>query len=148
MTERNGLPISIQLRTEIYQNEQMDEHFFDVLGQFVQVGDNLYIRYQEPINSEEPTAEPINVTIKIEPDGTVHLIRADYQRMRLRFAYQQEFEANYHTPYGIIPIRTVTNNLRVTLKDKPVSGNVEIDYELHAGQDKLGVYHLRLQFTA
>ncbi|MGX6961593.1 DUF1934 domain-containing protein [Vagococcus xieshaowenii] len=148
MTERNDLPISIQLRTEIFQNEQMDEHYFDVLGQFVQVGDNIYIRYQEPVNKNEAEAQPVNVTIKIEPDGTVHLIRADHQRMRLSFSYQKEFEANYHTPYGIIPIKTVTNNLRVTLMDKPISGNVLIDYELHAGEDKLGVYHLRLQFTA
>lgn len=144
----SGIPIAIQLQTEIFQNGQLDEHFFDVPGQFVQIGDSLYLRYQEPVKKEDGTQESINVTFKIEPDGSVQLIRADEHRMRLRFSYQEENFTNYRTPFGILQIRTVTNNLRVTLKDRPASGNVLIDYELYAGRERLGVYHLRLKFTA
>ncbi|MGX6979760.1 DUF1934 domain-containing protein [Vagococcus elongatus] len=144
----SSIPIAIQLQTEIFQNGQLDEHFFDVPGQFVQIGDSLYLRYQEPVKREDGTQDDINVTFKIESDGSVQLIRADEHRMRLRFSYQEENYTNYRTPFGMMQIRTITNNLRVTLKDRPASGNVIIDYELYAGQEKLGVYHLRLKFTA
>lgn len=147
MADKNSLPISIELRTEIFQEGQLDEHYFNVPGQFVTVGNNVYLRYQEPVQEGE-TTEPVNVTIKIEPDGSVQLIRADEHRMRLRFSYQEENYTNYRTPYGAFQIRTVTSNIRVTLKDRPVSGNVAVDYELYGGEERLGVYHLRLQFTA
>lgn len=147
MTERKSVPISIKLQTEIFQEGKKDEHYFDVEGQFVKVGNNLYLRYQEAVDPTDPK-NIVSVTIKIEPDGSVHLIRDGVQRTRLRFNYQMENESNYPTPYGMMTIRTITNNLRVTLKDRPVSGNVLIDYELFGGEEQLGVYHLRLDFTA
>lgn len=142
---KNGTPVQIQLQTEIYQNDDKQEHFFDVEGQLVQMGSTLYLRYQE---AGEDGEEPIPVTIKIEADGTVQLIRASKTRTRLRFNYQKENHSNYRTPYGMMEVRTFTNNLRVTLKDQPTSGQVSIDYDLYAGEEKLGVYHLRLAFTA
>lgn len=141
---KNGTPVQIQLQTEIYQDGDKQEHFFDVEGQLVKMGSAIYLRYEE---SEEGNS-PIPVTIKIEADGTVQLIRASETRTRLRFNYQKENHSNYRTPYGMMEVRTFTNNLRVTLKDQPTSGQVSIDYDLYAGDEKLGVYHLRLAFTA
>lgn len=148
MKETNSIPVSLQLRTEIFQNEQFDEHFFDVTGQMVRVGKSIYLRYQEPAIVEIDGHEGINVTVKIEEDGSIQLIRADKQRMRLRFTSDKVNEANYHTPYGIIPIKIITKKISITLEEHPVTGEVLIDYELHTGEEPLGVYHLSLQFTA
>ena len=146
ITVKNGTPVSIQLQTEVYQNEEKQEHFFDVTGQLVKIGTTLYLRYKE--TPEEEGAADIPVTIKIEADGTVQLIRAAEKRTRLKFNYQQENYSHYRTPYGMMEIRTFTNNLRVSLKEQPTAGSVSIDYDLYAGKEKLGVYHLRLHFTA
>ena len=110
------------------------------------MGSTLYLRYEE--QGAEKGDGPIPVTIKIEADGTVQLIRAATQRTRLKFNYQEKNHTNYRTPYGMMEIHTFTTNMRVSLKDQPVSGEVAIDYDLFAGEEKLGVYHLRLKFTA
>ena len=146
MKVKNGTPIQIQLQTEVFQEGQKDEYFFDVLGQLVQVGSNLYLRYQE--DAQDGSGDKIPVTIKIEADGTVQLIRAGAQRTRLKFNYQERNSSNYRTPYGMMEINTFTTNMRVSLKDQPLAGEISLDYELYAGIEKLGVYHLRLKFTA
>lgn len=142
---KNGTPIQIQLQTEVFQNDDKQEHFFDVPGQLVKMGTTLYLRYAEPSIDGE---KEVPVTIKIEADGSIHLIRAAQQRTRLTFNYQEKNHTNYRTPYGVMEIYTFTNNLRVSLADNPTSGKISIDYDLFAGEEKLGVYHLRLQFTA
>lgn len=144
MNTKNGTPVQIQLQTEVFQNNQKEEHFFDVLGKFVKMGSTLYLRYEEEMEGEPA----IPVTIKIEADGTVQLIRAAAQRTRLKFNYQEKNYSNYRTPYGMMEIHTFTTNMHVSLKDQPIAGEVAIDYELFAGEEKLGVYHLRLKFTA
>lgn len=146
MKSKNGTPVQIQLQTEIFQNNEKDEHFFESIGQLVQMGTTLYLRYEEA--PQETDGKAVPVTIKIEADGTVQLIRAAEKRTRLKFNYQEKNYTHYRTPYGMMEIYTFTNNMRVTLKDQPLSGEVSIDYDLYAGEEKLGVYHLRLKFTA
>ncbi|EST90555.1 hypothetical protein T233_00299 [Vagococcus lutrae LBD1] len=142
---RKTTPIMLTLRTEIYQHDELEEFFYEVEGQLVEIGGTLYLRYQEP---EDKNKAATNVTIKLNPDGSVQLIRDGENRMRLRFSYQDKNDTDYLTPYGMLTISTMTHNLRVTLKDRPLSGTVAIDYDLMAGEEKLGVYHLRLKFTA
>jgi len=145
MEVKNGTPVSIQLRTEVFQENEKTEYFFDLDGQLVQMGDTLYIRYMEQL---EGVAEKIPVTIKVEPDGSVHLLRGGAIRTRLKFTYQERRETNYQTEFGMLQIATFTTNLRVSLKDRPVSGSILIDYDILAGDDKLGVYHFEMTFTA
>lgn len=145
MDVKNGTPISIELQTEVYQNNEKKEYFFDLSGQLIQMGDTLYLRYKEKL---EDGAAEVPVTFKIEPDGSIHLIRAGEIRMRLKFDYQQRNESHYRTPYGMMPISTFTSNLRISLKDQPFSGSILVDYDLFSGQEKLGTYHIRLKFTS
>ena len=97
---------------------------------------------------QEETGQEVPVTIKIIPDGHVQLIRAGEMRMRLKFGYKERLETAYKTPYGMILIQTFTNELHVSLKDRPASGNIVIAYDLFMGEEKLGEYHLTLDFTA
>jgi uncharacterized beta-barrel protein YwiB (DUF1934 family) len=48
----------------------------------------------------------------------------------------------------MLPVETVTPMLRVRLRERPFSGEVNVDYDLYAGEQLLGNYKLRLQFTA
>ena len=139
-----GTDVSIQLKTIVNQENEKKEFFFDLIGQIVKIGDTLYIRYKEELEGERPTS----VTIKVEPDGKIQLIRAGELRMRLKFAYQERLETTYKTPYGLFQITTFTKNLRFSLKDQPVSGTILIDYDLFSQNEKIGEYHLELEFTA
>lgn len=139
-----GVPVSIKLKTEVKQEGEVKEFFFDLDGQIIKMGDTLYIRYKE----EQETREEIPVTIKIEPDGKIQLIRAGELRMRLKFSYQEKTETVYRTPYGLFQISTFAHNVRFSLKDQPISGNILIDYDLYSQTEKIGEYHLELEFTA
>lgn len=140
-----GVPVSIQLKTIVQQGNEQKDFFFDLEGQLVKMGDTLYIRYKEELLED---TEPTPVTIKIEPDGHVQLIRAGELRMRLRFSYQEKLDTSYRTPYGLLQISTFTHNLRVSLKDQPMSGKILVDYDLYSQTERIGEYHLELEFTA
>jgi len=140
-----GVPVSIQLKTIVQQGNEQKDFFFDLEGQLVKMGDTLYIRYKEELLED---TEPTPVTIKIEPDGHVQQIRAGELRMRLRFGYQEKLDTSYRTPYGLLQISTFTHNLRVSLKDQPMSGKILVDYDLYSQTERIGEYHLELEFTA
>ena len=140
-----GVPVSIQLKTIVQQGNEQKDFFFDLEGQLVKMGDTLYIRYKEELLED---TEPTPVTIKIEPDGHVQLIRAGELRMRLRCGYQEKLDTSYRTPYGLLQISTFTHNLRVSLKDQPMSGKILVDYDLYSQTERIGEYHLELEFTA
>ncbi|WP_430598497.1 DUF1934 domain-containing protein [Enterococcus sp. AZ177] len=139
-----GTPVSIQLKTVVDQAGEKKNFYFDLDGQIVKIGDTLYIRYKE----EQEEGEDVPVTIKVEPDGKIQLIRAGGLRMRLKFAYQERLDTSYKTPYGLFQITTFTRNLRFSLKDQPVAGSILIDYDLYSQTEKIGEYHLELEFTA
>ncbi|MGC6768003.1 YwiB family protein [Enterococcus sp. LJL128] len=144
MDLKQGTDISIQLKTEVTQEGEKKNFYFDLTGQMVKIGDTLYIRYKE----EQEDGEQVPVTIKVEPDGKIQLIRAGDLRMRLKFGYREHLETAYRTPYGLFQITTYTHNLRFSLKDQPISGSIVIDYDLSSQNAKIGEYHLELEFTA
>ncbi|MBO0476385.1 DUF1934 domain-containing protein [Vagococcus sp. DIV0080] len=145
MEERKSIPVMIKLKTEVFQENEFKEFFLEEEGQIVRIGEVLYIRYKELLDGVD---NKVSVTMKILADGSVQLIRAGEVRMKLKFDYQKYNETNYQTPFGNMIIRTFTNNIRVSLKDRPYSGQVTIDYDLYGGEEKIGVYHLELNFTA
>ena len=125
-----GVPVSIQLKTIVQQGNEQKDFFFDLEGQLVKMGDTLYIRYKEELLED------------------TELIRAGELRMRLRFGYQEKLDTSYRTPYGLLQISTFTHNLRVSLKDQPMSGKILVDYDLYSQTERIGEYHLELEFTA
>lgn len=145
MEERKSIPVMIKVKTEVFQENELREFFLEEEGQIVRIGEVLYIRYNERLEGIE---DKVSVTMKILADGSVQLIRSGEIRMKLKFDYQKYNETNYQTPFGTMIINTFTNNLRVSLKDQPDSGQVVIDYDLFGGDEKIGVYHLELNFTA
>lgn len=144
MELKRGLPISIKLATKVSQHGETQDFLFDLQGQLVQIGDTLYLRYQE---LQEDGSE-IPVTIKIMPDGVVQLTRAGEMRLRLKFVYKEKVETTYNTPYGMMFFGTFTKNLHVSLKDQPTAGQIYVDYDLYMGDERVGEYQISLDFTA
>ncbi|AQW21716.1 hypothetical protein PL11_007180 [Lentilactobacillus curieae] len=138
----NNLPVQIHLRTDILQDGKKANYVFDMEGQLVEIGDAIYIRYDE-----ETDGDPIPVTIKIMNSGDVKITRAGENRSQLMFSEGKRISAVYKTPYGPLDIQTVTPGLEIDLLENPLRGNVDISYLLYAGQELLGKYNISLQFT-
>nr|WP_242704480.1 DUF1934 domain-containing protein [Enterococcus sp. 665A] len=131
------------MQTKVTQNNEVEEFVFDLFGQVVQMGSTLYIRYKE-VQSD---GSEVPVTMKITPDSRIQLIRSGEMRLRMKFGYREKIETSYKTPYGMIAITTDTHKLHVSLKDRPFSGIVTIDYSLSMHNEKVGDYNLILEFT-
>ncbi|MEQ7214946.1 DUF1934 domain-containing protein [Enterococcus asini] len=144
MELKNGLPVSIKLATKVTQQQTTEDFYFELAGQLVTIGDTLYIRYQEV----QEDGQKIPVTIKIMPDGAVQLTRSGDMRMRLKFIYREMVNTSYNTPYGTMLFSTYTKNLRVSLKDRPASGKIMIEYDLYMADEQIGNYQINLDFTA
>ncbi|WP_047998833.1 DUF1934 domain-containing protein [Lactiplantibacillus herbarum] len=140
-----GVPVAIHLETRARQDGETANYALDVDGQLVQMGDVFYLRYKE-VSDEAP--EPIPVTIKLAANGDVVLTRNAENRLRLHFSNGKRIRAHYQTPMGLLPVETVTPMLQVRLRERPFAGEVNVDYDLYAGEQLLGNYQLRLQFTA
>ncbi|MBM7711340.1 MULTISPECIES: DUF1934 domain-containing protein [Enterococcus] len=143
MNIKEGIPAKIKVQTKVTQNNESEDFVFDLLGQVVKMGDTLYIRYKEI----QPDGQEAPVTVKVTPDSQVQLIRSGEARMRMRFAYREKLETNYKTPYGMFIISTYAKNLHVSLKDRPFSGIITIDYTLYMKEEKVGDYQMVLEFT-
>lgn len=147
MELKNGTPALIKVQTEIEQEGERKEFLFSVDGQMVRMGSSLYLRYKEPEMEENPSGkEETYVTVKIEADGRVQIIRSGTQRMRLYFNDSHAHDVRYQTAYGDFPITVVTHDLRISLRDQPFSGEVNVKYDLTHRETQLGKYQLHLEF--
>lgn len=144
MEVKNGQKIAIHLETQMTQQGQNEKFVLDVPGQLVKIGTTIYIRYAEIAE----TGEKIPVTVKIQPEGPVQIMRGKETHSRLKFLYETTLSMPYPTPYGVFTIESFTKNLHFSLKDKPFSGTLMLDYDLFLQNEKLGSYEMRLSFTA
>lgn len=144
----HGIPITLHLETYVTQENETEKHQFDEPGTLVQLGDTLYLRYRE-IDPEAGTDYP--VTMKLRGTGDLQLTRGgseDDTQLKLHFANERRILTRYRTPYGIIPVETITPRLDVRLTDAPLAGEIYVEYQLNANGDHLGDYRLLLQFSA
>lgn len=140
---KSGIPISVKLRTKISQDNHHQSFLHESIGQAVRVGENWYIRYEEDREGQQP----ITVMIKLTSDGSIHLIRNGIQKTKLIFHPKLVTQSNYQTPYGIIVLTNQTHHLSVHFTEEPLSGNIDIYYELFSGEEhSIGKYQLHLEF--
>lgn len=146
MNLKNGIPINLFLKTIVNQKEGKEEFIYEIVGQLVRVGHNLYIRYEEP----QPDGVSFSpVTIKVYPDQSVQLIRTTAEaRVRLHFQLEETTETIYKTPYGSMLFNVHTNGLQISLTNQPTAGKIGIRYDLLMQDEKIGAYEVYLEFTA
>lgn len=147
MDMTRGVPVQIHLETWVNQDGNNEHHEFNEPGQLVQMGDTLYVRYREQTDGDAT----VPVTFKIAGTDSVMLTRGTAEtdtRLQLQFEAEKAVVARYTTPYGVIPVQTVTPRMDVVFTDDPLNGEVYIEYRLDANQQHLGDYRLHLNFTA
>lgn len=137
--------VMIHLETQSIQEGEVNNLVQDVPGQFFNMGRTIYLRFQEKLSGQDAAM----VTFKINGNGEVQLTRqAGQMRSRMFFIANRKIEARYQTPYGMLPLETVTPKMNVSVSEHPDSGQISIDYELLSNGRKLGQYKIRLHFTA
>lgn len=141
--QSTGVPIKINLTTTIKQPEQSEKFTFSENGQAVYIGDTLYLRYQE--SAEDGTKVP--VTMKIKADNTIQLHRHGQADLRLLFDVNNKGLSKYRTPAGLLDIKVSTKRLISKIEQKPLNGQVIIDYDLAVGGQYVGNYNIQLQFA-
>lgn len=145
MASQNEIPVKIHVETVHQQDGQKEEYTEDFDGHLIEIGENVYLRYQE----ELPENEHAKVTFKIAGDQEIQLTRKlEHQKLHLTFKTGKRISARYQTPYGNIPVETLADRMGTILEGDPLAGKLEIDYRLYNGDSLLGNYKIRLQFTA
>ncbi|WP_080145730.1 DUF1934 domain-containing protein [Marinilactibacillus piezotolerans] len=139
----NGMPAEIVMNSSFVQNGETHHHKFEEKGRIVYMNNSYYIRYEE----KHPGEPDVPVTVKINPNGTVNLIRRGEFLTRLTFNSEEKTETQYKTPAGIMPIRIETEDLKISYYDRPFAGRVSVNYELYFDEELLGSYQIRLRFT-
>lgn len=139
----NGMPAEIFMESSYVQNGETHHHVFEEKGRVIYINNSYYIRYEEKIDGESV----VPVTVKINPNGTVNLIRRGEYMTRLTFSSEEITETQYKTAAGIMPIRVETQDLKISYYDRPFAGRVSADYVLYFNEEQLGSYQIRLRFT-
>ncbi len=135
--------VMIHLETQSVQEGEANRLVQDVSGQFFNMGKTIYLRYQENLNGQKPAI----VTFKINAKGEVQLSRHQGKsRSRMFFIVNKRLEAHYQTPYGELPLTTVTPKMDVSVGEYPLRGKISIDYSLYSAGNELGQYKIRLHF--
>lgn len=139
---QKGTVMEYRLETRINQEGQKEIFVYEGQGQIVQMGEWLYLRYEE--------AETKNkVTIKLSRAGKMMIMRrqGDELLSRLSFDSEKLGSAQIPTQAGLMEIQTKTNHMLQNYKEQPFSGYVEVAYTIGVGEESLGSYELSLQFT-
>lgn len=138
----NGIPVNIQLKTQITQDGQSEQFEFDEQGTFLQMGQTLYLRYVE--HDLEGNETP--VTFKIT-STEVQLTRQTGQDVRLRFVPGRSVNTRYFTPAGSMAITVATQRIVLNLTNNNLTGQLAIDYVLITNGNPVGDYQIRLSYS-
>jgi uncharacterized beta-barrel protein YwiB (DUF1934 family) len=134
--------VEYRLETIIEQEGEREIFLYEGNGQMVQMGEWLYLRYEEAETKHK-------VTLKVSKAGKVTIIRRSEEGIATRMAFEAGEKGNalLPTPAGLLELETVTKRLLQNYHDQPFSGTIQLDYALESNQEVLGNYGMTLQFT-
>lgn len=131
-----------RLETKIVQDGQQEVFVYEGQGQIVQMGEWLYLRYEE-------SGTQSKVTIKLSRVGKMTVIRRQGEELLSRLAFDSEGRGSAQIPTqaGLVEIETETKQMLQNYKEHPFSGYVQVMYTIGTGEQSLGNYEMSLQFT-
>lgn len=137
-----GTVMEYRLETRIEQDGKQEIFVYEGQGQIVQMGEWLYLRYDENETQNK-------VTIKLSRAGKMTIIRRQGEELlsRLSFDSKQTGSAQIPTQAGVLEIELETKKMLQNYKETPFSGLVEVVYTIGKDEQALGNYELSLQFT-
>lgn len=144
--ENNGIDVNVELDMEVHQAGEITHTKISEPGKFIQMGNSVYLRFNEKLENDETAT----ILVKVAEDGEIHLKRvADSTKLAslLYFTHNKNNTGHLQTEYGVMPLQTFTNDSQVEILNKPLSGKINIDYNLIYGNNIVGNYKFRLIFN-
>ena len=145
--ENNSLDVNVELNMEISQAGELTHTKIFEPGMLTRVGNSTYLRFNEKLDNDEQA----KILLKIADNGEIHLKRvAESTNLAslMYFTNQDHNSGHIETEYGIMPLQTFTRDSQVEILDRPLSGKINIDYDLIYDNNIVGNYKFRLIFKA
>jgi len=145
--ENNSLDVNVELNMEVSQAGELTHTRISELGKLTRVGNSTYLRFNEKLENNDRA----KIMVKVADNGEIHLKRvaeATNLASLLYFTDQEHNSGHLQTEYGIMPLQTFTRNSQVEILDRPLSGKINIDYDLIYDNNIVGNYKFRLIFKA
>jgi len=109
-------------------------------GQLFRKNDSWHVVYDE---SEATGLAGTRTTIRVDPDGTVTMLRSGSHTMEMVFARGTRHISNLQTPYGNIAIGIYTSKAEATLS--PSGGSIHLGYSIDFNQQETATQKLDLE---
>lgn len=145
--ENNSIDIKVDLDIETLQSGELTHTKISEPGKFTQMGSSIYLRFKESLENNETAS----IMVKVADDGEIHVKRvAESNNLAslLYFSHQDHNTGHLETEYGVMPLSTYTKDSSVEIINKPLSGKINIDYDLIYDNNVIGNYKFRLIFGA
>ncbi|KAB2333191.1 DUF1934 domain-containing protein [Cytobacillus depressus] len=134
------MPVKINVKTDIRDGRSKDTFELIAFGQYYIKENARFLQYDEAM--EEGTAKTI---VKVsEKEGLI--LRSGAVKMRLPFQMNKKLKGNYHTPYGVFELDTMTKRLDHQFDEQTGTGSIDLLYELKMHGANTGTYHLSITF--
>lgn len=145
--ENNRFDVNVELNIDTVQSGELTHTKISEPGQFIQMGDSMYLRFNESLDNDDTAS----ILVKITESGEVHVKRVAKSTnlaSLLYFTHQKHNTGHLETEYGILPLQTFTKDSKVEIVSNPLSGKINIDYDLIYDNNVIGNYKFRLIFSA
>ncbi|KRK92802.1 DUF1934 domain-containing protein [Companilactobacillus futsaii] len=145
--ENNSFDINVELNIETLQSGELTHTKISEPGKFIQIGDSIYLRFNESLDNNDKAS----ILVKVTDSGEIHVKRVakstDLASL-LYFTHQKHNTGHLETEYGVLPLATYTKDSKVEIVNNPLSGKINIDYDLIYDDNVIGNYKFRLIFNA
>ena len=145
--ENNSFDINVELNIETLQSGELTQTKISEPGKFIQIGDSVYLRFNESLDNNDKAS----ILVKVTESGEIHVKRVAKSTnlaSLLYFTHQKHNTGHLETEYGVLPLATYTKDSQVEIVNNPLSGKINIDYDLIYDDNVIGNYKFRLIFNA
>ncbi len=139
--------VNVELNMETLQAGEITHTKIVEPGKFTKIGKSMYLRFDESLDNNDKAS----ILVKVGDDGEIHLKRVAKSTnlaSLLYFTHKKHNSGHLQTEYGVLPLGTFTNDSVVEVINKPLSGKINIDYDLIYDNNIVGNYKFRLIFSA
>lgn len=145
--ENNRRDVNVELNMDVFQAGEMTHTRIQEPGRFTRMGNAAYLQFNESMENNESAS----ILVKITENGEIHVKReakSNNLASMLYFTHQGHNSANIHSEYGVLSMKTFTKDSLVEISDEPLTGKINIDYDLIYDNNIVGNYKFRLIFSA
>jgi len=145
--KNNSFDVNVELNIETLQSGELTRTKISELGKYTQIGKAIYLRFNESLDNNDSAS----ILVKITDDGEIHVKRVAQSTnlaSLLYFTHHQHNNGHLQTEYGTMPLDTFTKDSKVEIVSNPLSGKINIDYDLIYDNNVIGNYKFRLIFSA